>query len=153
MASSRRVVWGSRFFKRLAISLALCVLPALAREAPAAEIWVYPGANTTWSTSGDWTTTNDQQTRFDWAYPDNALSVQSVKLMFIPQVSGDLSCILELSVAQSGTTSAPDVTNYPVTLSNTTQGQVTDLAITGVFSTVTMVPGATYIGLKVACPN
>ena len=70
----------------MVISLALCVLPALAREAPAAEIWVYPSANTTWSSSGDYNVTHDQLTRFDWAYPDNAIPTVDpvVKLALLP---------------------------------------------------------------------
>src|SRR5439155_27185186 len=99
VVSSHRAVSGSRFFKRLVTSLALCVLPALAREAPAAEIWVYPSANTTWAISGDYTVTNDATTRFDWSYPDNAAPTTAspsgtdpkVKLAFIPQVTGAVS--------------------------------------------------------------
>ena len=160
MASSRRTIWTSRFFKRLVVSLALCVLPALAREAPAAEVWVYPSANTTWAISGDYTVTNDATTRFDWSYPDNAAPTTAspsgtdpkVKLAFIPQVTGAVSCTFEFAVANAVTGPTGSMTtadgSYSATFSGT-QGQMTEFDISTLFQGRSLNPGYDYLGLKV----
>ena len=101
-----RGISSRRLLQLAFLGLALCSLATLAGEASATmnEMWVPPAANSTWTIDGDWVTVNQQVTRFDWAYPPNAPTTGSVAttddpkihLMFIPQVTGSVSCTFEV---------------------------------------------------------
>lgn len=162
VSSSRTQAGSGLPFRMLVLALALSVLPALAPQALANEIWVPPQVSTARQNLGNFEATNQSETRFNWAYPDNATPATAgnanaaATLMYIPGVNGSVSCTFELTVAQNGDTNLP-FSSAPVSFSGTA-GVVGEVPVPSSMWPLGpppggLNPGLDYLALRVTCPN
>ena len=142
----------------------LWVLPLVVSLAPAVganEIWVTPAAEHATSALGHWAVTEEGDTHFTFAIPDNMMSFTAAKIVVIGHKhdsdrddhdrrdsSGDIKYDLFLSMAQ-GAQAQDTITDTrkglgPATLAD---GEISEIDVSDVFSGQTLT-AADYVTLK-----
>lgn len=139
---------------RVVTFLAMGIFFSWPNASNANEIWVPPANKAAENAAGNWAMANlGGSTHFGFHVPDNmdAAVAPQAFILIIPTKDGDIDYDLTLTVGENGDPhSSPSLTvsETGLLLSGAVKGQLTEIDVSGIFTTVTLNPGSTYTSLS-----